>query len=231
MSTPSEAELNDFSDTRGDKPATALFPTRLRGSCNALILLLFSALNAHAAGVSVKTDIGIKTVFDTPVEYCFSQNSGSVKDITKVEITRHFFVDIKDIQKNGDVFLGFFSRKTGELWLYGGKNYPLGPWGWSKVEPNQPLAVYRSGKLEYITQVNSGPPVNLSEYRDDAELYVGYGVREKSDATLADSFQNMMDNQRFSEIWRVGADFNSGDLICLKALEVNQIRLTYPASQ
>ncbi|MFA7239941.1 MAG: hypothetical protein WC091_07495, partial [Sulfuricellaceae bacterium] len=131
-----------------------------------------------------------------------------------------FLVAASDHYKEGDVFVGFRQRSVpGVLWLKDGN-------GWVKYDgaPRQTA----SYKLDPMISLNIIPkPTDVSAFYEDGEVLVGYGLRTKAGATATDSFQEMVDNDRFSIIWVVGGQREGGNMICLKVIEVQEIGIGY----
>jgi hypothetical protein len=167
-------------------------------------------------------------VFEKPAQYCFAQSEwrGGMSQAT---FDHHLTVAGNDQFKDGDVFVGFrLKSRPDTLWLSegGGK--------WSVYDADTgPVAYYIEGGdlpasaipqptvLQPVMRMSIIPqPMDLTEFSGDGELLVGYGLRNSATATVKDSFQDMVNNQRFSVAWVVGAPLETTGLICLTTTEM-----------
>jgi hypothetical protein len=164
-----------------------------------LILLGASAACLLSASF-LRADIVNTTEFSEPGQYCFLQTSlrGT---LDKTILEHHLIIPSEDHFKTGDVFVGF--RRSGQpdaLWLTDG-------FRWHAYDNSERPYMNYTGpiKLEPVikTEVFYAPK-DVTEYAGDGEIWVGYGLRQDETATREDSFQDMINNQRYYRVWRVG---------------------------
>lgn len=163
-----------------------------------LLLIPVAALPLYmgnTAAMLPDTELNKTTVLSSPMRFCFYQYEGN-DDLTKTTLSYKFLVAASDHYKEGDVFVGFRQRSVpGVLWLKNGCN---------GVKYDGTLQT-PSYKLQPLISLNIIPqPTDVSAFYEDGEVLVGYGLRTKAGATATDSFQEMVDNDRFSIIWVVG---------------------------
>ncbi|MBL8498167.1 hypothetical protein ABF87_04630 [Nitrosomonas sp. JL21] len=194
-------------------------------SCKLFLIsiLLFNASLSQADSTAI-------TKFSTPAEYCFPQTSLR-GGFDKIILDHHVIISPEDHFKNGDVFVGArFKSKPDVLWLTDG-------FSWWNIDDNHENAgpkSYTSGKLQPIVPTSiSYNPVDVTEFIEDGEIWVGYGLRSESE-TWRESFEDMKRSQRFNLVWEIGVpgfSFPSAGLhgvlpnICLTATEMKTIVL------
>ncbi len=167
------------------------------------------------------------TVFTKPGQYCVARSEWR-GGLSQATFDHHLSIAGNDQFKNGDVFVGFRLRSRPDtLWLSegGGK--------WSVYDASKdPVAYYIQGtdlqpvlpssilplptELQPVMRISIIPqPTNLTAFSGDGELLVGYGLRNNTAATVKDSFQDMVNNHRFSVVWSIGAPLEHLGPICL----------------
>ncbi len=63
------------------------------------------------------------------------------------------------------------------------------------------------------------------------EFLVGYGLRRNAAATINDSFQDMVSNQRYSVVWAIGPPPQQAyTIICLTTTQITVEALAYPSA-
>jgi hypothetical protein len=192
-----------------------------------VILLGASAACLLDASFLRAEDIVKTTEFSEPGQYCFEQTSlrGT---LDKTTLEHHLIIPSEDHFKTGDVFVGFRrSSQPDALWLTDG-------FRWHAHDDSEFPYVNYTGpiKLEPVikTEVFHAPK-DVTEYAEDGEIWVGYGVRQDETATREDSFQDMINNQRYYRVWRVGDLVVDGlyPEICLTTTQMTErIRLATP---
>lgn len=143
-------------------------------------------------------------VFKIPADYCMSQNEwrGGLSHAT---FQHHLLIAESDLETSKDIFVGFrLKSKPGALWLSNGTSwfaYEAGANPTSFIPfLIDPLRLLMIIDLEIIPE-----PVDLSALVGDGELLVGYGLRNNTTDTAKESFQEMINHQRFSVVWKIGA--------------------------
>ncbi|MGJ0431539.1 hypothetical protein [Methylobacter sp.] len=160
------------------------------------------------------------TVFSEPMEYCFEQTSLR-GGLDRTIQDHHLIVPPEDHFKLGDVFVGFRRKsEPDKLWLYG----IFGNW----IDSNDTQylysrSVYSMRKLEPVIDVSIFlDPTDVTEFVGDGEIWVGYGLRKGETSTEEDSFQDMMDNQRYYRLWQIGGSIEKNSTICLTATQMEE---------
>ncbi|MBF6650177.1 hypothetical protein [Methylobacter sp. BlB1] len=160
------------------------------------------------------------TVFSEPVEYCFEQTSLR-GGLDRAILEHHLIVPPEDHFKLGEVFVGFRRKsEPDKLWLYG----IFGNW----IDSNDTQyiysrSVYSMRKLEPVIDVSIFlDPTDVTEFVGDGEIWVGYGLRKDESATEEDSFQDMMDNQRYYRLWQIGGSIEKNSTVCLTAIQMEE---------
>ena len=169
------------------------------------------------------------TVFTKPPlpRYCFPQSEWR-GGLAQATFDYRLILAEGDFIKHGDVFVAFrLKSKPDALWLYDHNR------NWVAYDPNtNPVASYSSGTLEAILQVPIIPqPTDLTALSGDGELYVGYGLRNNASATVQDSFQEMLSNQRYSLVWEIGPQEPMWTSVCLTVTQVDEMSSIGTASQ
>jgi hypothetical protein len=140
------------------------------------------------------------TEFSEPGQYCFQQTSRR-GTLDQIILEHHLIIPSEDHFKTGDVFVGFRrSSQPDALWLTEGSQ-------WRAYDDSEFPYVNYIGpiKLEPVIKVEVfHAPKDMTEFAGDGEIWVGYGVRQDETATREDSFQDMINNQRYYRVWRVG---------------------------
>lgn len=98
---------------------------------------------------------------------------------------------------------------------------------WVEHVPGRaPVALGLGQRLEPITPLTIiGTPMDLSAFGKDAEVAVGYGLRENvAGSTTNHSFQEMLDRSRFAVVWRADAQHATrfGHYTCVSFSRVTQ---------
>ncbi|WP_442499501.1 hypothetical protein [Methylobacter sp. sgz302048] len=160
------------------------------------------------------------TVFSEPVEYCFEQTSLR-GGLDRTILEHHLIVPPEDHFKLGDVFVGFRRKsEPDKLWLYG----IFGNW----IDSNDTQyiysrSVYSMQKLEPVIDASIFlDPTDVTEFVGDGEIWVGYGLRKGKTSTEEDSFQEMMDNQRYYRLWQIGGSIEKNSTVCLTATQMEE---------
>ena len=183
----------------------------------------------------------ITTVFSKPARYCFDQGYLGT-DMRRATLSYNLVIPPADHFKPGDIYVGFRQRSVPDvLWIPLPGNLNL----WSKYNPQQQEVVpFQKAIIDGLQPVEPlyivQNPIDLTRLIGDGELLVGYGLRTTAQATPKDSFQDMLDNKRFSVIWVVGSGAIGGGMavygvqnfpskrICLKVTEMTQQIMGYP---
>jgi hypothetical protein len=144
---------------------------------------------------------------EVPAERCFSQSEAQ-GGLNQLTFDHYLILAAADQFKNGDVFVGFRLRSRLDLlWL----SQSGGIWSTYNADP----VAYYSGELQPIMRTSIIPqPMDLTMFSGDGELLVGYGLRNSAAATVKDSFQDMVSNQRYRVVWVIGAALETTGLIC-----------------
>lgn len=181
------------------------------------------------------------TVFTTPAQYCFPQSEWR-GDESKLVFDHHLLVARDEHFKNGDVFVAFRLRDDPErLFLQSSDGV------WSPHEAGTEPPGYFSGVLQPVmrlsvipqptdvtafqlgadsdTPANGSPPSSSSSMV--GQLLVGYGLRADGASTRRESFQDMLNNQRYSVVWTVGAPKRTAGFVCLTATQMNWDAVSY----
>ncbi|WP_333873365.1 hypothetical protein [Methylobacter sp.] len=173
-------------------------------------VLALSCLLTTAVAQAVTT-----TEFTAPTGYCFQQTVlRGAPDKTTLE--HNLIIATADHFKNGNVFVGFRRRSQPDaLWLL---NNNL---KWSAYDSGNPIDFdpyqLTTTGLQPVMPVPIIPlPLDLTAFSGDGELLVGYGLGTNA----ADSFQDMVNNQRYSVVWIIGGGDPISKLICLTATEM-----------
>jgi hypothetical protein len=184
-------------------------------------LLLFGTSTACLLGASLSQadDIVKTTEFSKPGQYCFDQTSLRGK-LDKTILEHHLIIPPEDHFKTGDVFVGFRrSSQPDALWLTDG-------FQWRAYDDNElPYMPFKGDiKLEPVIKAEVfHTPKDVTEYAGDGEIWVGYGVRQDETETREDSFQDMINNQRYYRIWQIGHLLDGLDpKICLTTTKMEE---------
>jgi hypothetical protein len=133
-----------------------------------------------------------------PSEYCFEQ-SELRGGLTQTTFKYNLIFAAGDRNKNVDVFTGLrLKSRPDALWLSNFRGV------WSAYDANiDPIAYFQFPRLtSTVFPVDIIPqPIDLSAFSGNGELLVGYGVRNGATTTTRDSFQDMINNQRYSVVW------------------------------
>jgi hypothetical protein len=160
------------------------------------------------------------TVFSEPMEYCFEQTSLR-GGLDRTILEHHLIVPPEDHFKLGDVFVGFRRKsEPDKLWLYGIFE------NWIDSNDTQYIysrSVYSMQKLEPVIDASIFlDPTDVTEFVGDGEIWVGYGLRKGETSTEEDSFQEMMDNQRYYRLWQIGGSIEKNSTVCLTATQMEE---------
>ncbi|WAK03337.1 hypothetical protein [Methylobacter sp. YRD-M1] len=193
------------------------------------ILLGASASCLLGASFLRADDIVKTTEFSEPGQYCFEQTSLRGK-FDKTILAHHLIIPPEDHLKTGDVFVGFRrSSQPDALWLTDGSQ-------WRAYNDNEfpYMAFKRNIRLEPVIKAEVfHAPKDVTEYVEDGEIWIGYGVRKDETETKEDSFQDMISNQRYYRVWRIGDLVVDGlnPEICLTTTQITErIRIVGTAS-
>lgn len=178
------------------------------------ILFLLYALGAPA---SYALDMTFPDAY-----YCFDQFAlrGNLANTT---LDYTMVIPKEDQLKVGDVFVGFRLKSSPSvMWL---ESYTD---SWSLYDGNgEPVAYLPNSPLPPVLQINIiGQPTDLTAYSGDGEVLVGYGRRVGPDATMRDSFQDMVANQHYSVIWEVGPQSMGSTRLCLNVTGLSYLTVT-----
>lgn len=210
--------------------------------------------------MSVSTRLVFAHIVDSiplsePGKICFPQTQLHAKfpvgsdgpRMDQVMLTHYLLVPEQDRFKAGHVFVGFrLQNQPGKLWLFNGSSWELKETaimlnfssdndalrnledytGREVVVPLQPVIPIRI----------SNYPVDVSAFVGDGELLVGYGLSSTGDDNLGqEAFDEMMANNRFWRIWRVGElhfeqvpGVRTGGLLETICLEASKIHIITP---
>ncbi|MEY3123267.1 MAG: hypothetical protein RI993_2092 [Pseudomonadota bacterium] len=181
-----------------------------------------------------------ETVFTSPGKLCFPQTSLRAELDRYDNVILDHYVVISKVHhfKEGLVFVGFrLKSKPDELWLFSGTT-------WVKYQNN----LIDSSPEPFIPQVQTIPtgqlqpimpttismaPIDPSAYVSDGEIWIGYGL--SSSTSVAETFFEMIESNRFERIWEIGKRLNEGEFspsnICLtitKMSEIDHLVGTFP---
>ncbi|MGZ5050312.1 MAG: hypothetical protein ACXWF8_13235 [Methylobacter sp.] len=136
-------------------------------------------------------------------------------NLSQTTLAHNLIIAENDRSKAGDVFVGFLrNSRPGELWLLTDNQ------AWPKYDGANPAAfapngIVSAGELKPVIALPIIPsPLDLTAFSGDGEIWVGYGLRNSASATENDSFQDMLNHQRYDKIWTIG-DKPTIDVICL----------------
>jgi hypothetical protein len=166
----------------------------------------------------LRADIVNTTEFSEPGQYCFEQTSlrGT---LDKTTLEHHLIIPSEDHFKTGDVFVGFRRNSQPDaLWLTNG-------FQWRAYDNEFPYTAYEEYiKLEPVIKVEViYAPMDVTEYAEDGEIWVGYGLRQGETTTREDSFQDMINNQRYYRVWQIGQEVDGlNRTICLTTTQMTE---------
>ncbi len=164
--------------------------------------------------------------FSQPMQYCFSSSEGYA-ELTRATYTYYLTTAQADHYKDGDIFVGFRLRsQPTTVWLLGKSDIPNDVHSWRVYDAVSP-ARYLSGSLQPVTRMAILGPTDISSLALDGEVWVGYGLRPQPGATVRDSFQEMLNSNRYSVVWVVGTE-SGWNHICLKATEMTVTGVAVP---
>lgn len=211
--------------------ANSFRPTLLTGDIVIKFLtqkcLIANALLLSAVSLQAET-----VKFSAPAEYCFPQTSVRSKSdkFDQVILDHNLIVNEEDHFKTGDIFVGFRRKsQPGVLWLNNGFSW-INTADITDAPRSRPVMLPNGdGTLQPIMPITvSNEPIDVSAYIGDGEVWVGYGLRAVGE-TWKESYENMINNNRFSRIWEIippspffGLPDNS-PTICLIATEMKKI--------
>lgn len=152
--------------------------------------------------------------FPPATEFCLDQLilRGSLAHTTLDYI---LVIPSEDQLKKGDVFVGFRRKSNPDvIWLKSSSSD-----NWSVYDGSgEPVAFQQSNQLPPLIQLNIlQQPTDLTAYAFDGQIVVGYGRRNWSDATIKDSFQDMVTSKHYSVIWEVMEPKVFPTKLCLNA--------------
>lgn len=171
--------------------------------CGCLFSSCFLGAAAAYAG-----DSELTVIFPVPTSsmnfpeniYCFDKTNfrGGLANAT---LDHAMVIPGSDQLKTGDVFVGFRLKSNPDVVLLKSSF----PDHWSSYDgTGEPVAYQANISLLPVSLINIiKQPVDLRAYAGDGEVLVGYGLRTGPDATLKDSFQDMLANRRYSVIWHL----------------------------
>ncbi|HTQ99905.1 MAG TPA: hypothetical protein VMH83_07940 [Candidatus Acidoferrum sp.] len=189
-------------------------------SCAALSVYLLSVMLSSVASAAETTTSA------APTDYCFHETTvrGSYSNLV---IDHNLIIPPADQAKPADIYVGArFKSKPNELWLLSGIT-------WRKINTNNDLLSSNALAFQALPLVVpvtiTYAPMDVSPYRGDIEIWVGYGFRSATDSNLV-SYAEMLQSNRYSEVWEALTSFYTPDLglrnptaiICLKTSEVNK---------
>ncbi|MGJ0431149.1 hypothetical protein [Methylobacter sp.] len=192
------------------------------------LLLGASAGCLLGASLSQADDIVKTTEFSKPGQYCFDQTSLRGK-FDKTILEHHLIIPSEDHFKTGDVFVGFRRNSQPDaLWLTNGSTwraYDDHEYPYMPLRENIKLEPVIKAEVFYV-------PKDVTEYTEDGEIWVGYGVRQDETETREDSFQDMINNQRYYRVWRIGDLVVEGlnPRICLTTTKMEERILVFGIS-
>jgi hypothetical protein len=163
------------------------------------------------------------TVFSEPGQFCFGQTR--LRGVPDKTILDHYLIIPKEYHfKIGDVFIGFRRKSEPDaLWLTDGSE-------WRAYDDSEhPYMAYkRPAKLDPVIKAKIFmQQMDVTEFEGDGEIWVGYGLRKDESATEEDSFQDMMDNQRYYRLWQIGIGFEEKfSTICLTTTKMTERKVT-----
>lgn len=140
--------------------------------------------------------------YSAPAEYCVmgqetSADAGkwTLRHILEIPTGHHFLV--------GDIFVSFSHPDfPGAIWFSSGETfYALGfkPASWHSYAEQGPVAYY-SGMLNPLIPVNVvSRPLDLSSL-EGGRITISYGLRENANATVADSYREMLGSEQRNRI-------------------------------
>jgi hypothetical protein len=163
--------------------------------------------------LSVSQATETNQVFTESWQHCFNQNElrGALNQTT---FDHYLIVPENDQFKRGDVFVGFrLKSRPNDLWLskFAGTE-------WTVYDGSaDPEAYYlNSARLTPAMKITIFPqPTDLTAFSGDGELLVGYGLRNNATSTVKDSFEDMVNNRRYSVVWEIGSQLTANWSICL----------------
>lgn len=201
------------------------------------ILSLFF-LSAFICTSWVHADIVNKVPLSSPGKMCFPQTSLHAESpidengyrLDKVMFTHYLIIPKEDHFKKGAVFVGFRLKSQPEkLWLFDG-------YEWKIMSDDEPQAFFGPTTfgiedihtLQPITKTYiSDFPLDVSEYADDGELMVGYGMMPES-GTVRDAFNEMYQtSNRFKVLWQIGNHLPN-TLLETVCLDISGMTVTIP---
>ncbi|NOT84890.1 MAG: hypothetical protein HOP02_08970 [Methylococcaceae bacterium] len=151
-----------------------------------------------------------------PSQYCFAQGWWS-GDLSKMELRYHLIIPPADQGKLGSIFVGFRRKSAPDkLWLFGIPN-GTNQYKWVQYDPNQRSLAYEGGPLQAVTKIYlPNQPTDITQFEGDGEILVGYGLAEVT--FNAHTFEDMLNNNRFSSIWQVNRQqpIGFGASICIQ---------------
>lgn len=168
------------------------------------------------AGALAVTPASPAATLSTPMDYCFWQSEWRDSlDVRALSFVYHALIAESDYSKEGDVFFAFQQSKApNSIWF-------LQADGWKAYTPGTAPLPYLSGQLAPIVPIRTDiRPADLTGLDGNGEFWVGYGLRSTSLATVADSYQEMLDSKRSALLWRIGEGYRNlpglNSWICLK---------------
>jgi hypothetical protein len=152
-------------------------------------------------------------------------------DLGKAVLRYRLVIAPEHQRRYGDIFVGLRRRSAPDkLWLYG---FSLDASGrvssldWRLYDGQSvPMAAEMGQSFSAIHTVDILPrATDLTSLAGDAELLLGYGVRNNAvGSTPADAFKEMVDARRYSVIWQIDAQTPArfGTFACVPFTELKQ---------
>lgn len=164
-----------------------------------LTRVLFTILSASIASATFAEEVTETISAPASTEYCVEQTSVR-GDYDNFIIDHNLVVSPEDVFEPGDVYVGVrFKSRPGEIWLLSKEH------GWRKINSDADLASAQFAEYEQLQLVIPVSafyePTNISAAIGEGEIWVGYGLRGE-DGTPKDSFEEMVENRRYSLIWQ-----------------------------
>lgn len=185
---------------------------------NLVICLALMSLPLFSKAVSITA-----SELDEPETLCFDKTIAR-GDLSQRTFDYNFVVNEEDFGKRGLVFVGFRLRSNPDKVLLMHGYSEINSRGWTEYVPGQLLPEGAGIWLSAVNQIDIlHTPTNLSEFEDDGEILVGYGLRIYEDDSNEDIFQEMLLNERFSVVHRLGEQSVSAYRVCVEIIRVEEV--------
>lgn len=158
-----------------------------------ILVVIFSPALSYAS---------VSQTFPSDMDYCFRQ--GSVVGVSnQVTLNYNHPTEEADLYKDGHIFVVYRLQSNPNLvWIFDHTKQ------WFQYDLNNIQGISHasySGVLQPLLPFNIiENPLNLNDHIDDGELFVGYGLKVNSNSSISQSFQEMLDHNRYHKIWTVG---------------------------